>query len=198
MIIIYYIFFDNCNNLETFATKTKPKPKKTYPCKYCKKKFKSKTNLTKHEDNECKYRPYNNKIEKIKSYGGNGGSDFSFTCPSQKTYNDKSNYITKIGGNNGSEVDAIQVYCADGSSSVKYGGTGGGAFTSNEFSEGLSSISVRAGDRIDKIKIQDKEYGGNGGSEYNLSCTEGKIVGIYGKSGSRLDQLGVICDNNIK
>jgi len=204
-IVIYFLLFAKCNcddNLfffENFASKTKPKPKKkTYPCKYCGEIFESKIILNKHEKEECDIRPYKPKIEKLKSYGGDGGNDFTFTCPSQKTYDDDSIYINKITGKSGTEVDSIQVYCSNGSTSKKFGGDGGNEFDSGEIDDGLTYIEGRSGGRIDKLKVNDKEFGGNGGNEFNLSCTKGKIVGIYGKSGARLDKLGIVCDNNIE
>lgn len=75
-----------------------------------------------------------------------------------------------------------------------HGGTGGTekriVLADSEF---VAGISGKAGAVVDSITIDTNfqsygPFGGNGGEPYNL---EGDVVGFYGRSGTRLDAIGI-------
>jgi len=125
------------------------------------------------------------------SYGGYNGGYFEFTCD-----DDGKSYINKMTINAGSRIDGLNVTCTNGKTK-KVGGNGGKPYNIQD-SNGYNKIIVRSGDEIDSLKIGNDSYGGNGGGgPYTLGCTTGnKITGIYGRSGARLDNLGIMCSNN--
>ena len=91
-----------------------------------------------------------------------------------------------------------------------YGGGGGGAFNEvpNSCGATVSQIRLRSGSVIDGIQLSYKfsnghyytagHHGGRGGGErvFNVNVNGGeKIIGIFGKSGSKVDQLGFITNH---
>ena len=86
-----------------------------------------------------------------------------------------------------------------------YGGRGGGAF--HEFIDGchatITKIIIRSGRLIDAIQVTYKkrnghlytsrQHGGNGGGVSTIQLRDGEmIIGIFGKSGRLVDQLGFV------
>lgn len=113
--------------------------------------------------------------------GNWGGSNFgSPTCP-------KGEVIVEISGRSGSEVDKICAKCSDGTNLGCYGGNGGSPYIYNgPFNE----ISLRVGERIDKIF----NSGGNGGGPYTGKCGPDRyLVGFSGSADSRVKGLRFIC-----
>ena len=97
--------------------------------------------------------------------------------------------------------------CQSVFSSQSHGGGGGGAFTDEPSNCGakVKKILIRSGERIDAIQItykypngqikDGKYFGGNGGGRHmiDINVDKGeKIVGVFGRSGLELDQLGFI------
>ena len=86
-----------------------------------------------------------------------------------------------------------------------YGGGGGNAFDEipNNCDATIKKIYIRAGDAIDSIQITYRlsngqhysaiRHGGNGGQQYTIDIdVDGgeRIVGVLGRSGNHVDQLG--------
>ena len=86
-----------------------------------------------------------------------------------------------------------------------YGGRGGGSF--NEFFDAchanVRKIYIRAGRLIDSIQVTyenrhgkqhlSHKYGGNGGGRYDIVLRNKEIIiGVFGKTGRLVDQLGFI------
>jgi hypothetical protein len=92
-----------------------------------------------------------------------------------------------------------------------HGGAGGGPFDFScrtVFPDGvLVGFSIHKGAEIDHIepvcaavsspantKRSGKIFGGEGGEHDQLQCDSGQVVrGIFGRSGERVDKLGIIC-----
>lgn len=79
-----------------------------------------------------------------------------------------------------------------------HGGDGGNAFTTIESS--YYGFRVRSGSYIDQLTLQggyvQGPYGGSGGQDSGWRTCGGAldwIVGVYGRAGSYVDQLGFIC-----
>lgn len=97
--------------------------------------------------------------------GGTGGTAVSYRCPANQM-------VSGIFGRHASEIDAVGVNC----SSLSVAGSVG-SFSMTRGSGNSSS-----------------QYGGSGGSTFSYTCPGGDIVrGIFGRSASRLDALGVYC-----
>ena len=109
-----------------------------------------------------------------------GGSSFRHVCPNN-------GYITEIYGKADDRIRQICGKCSDGAVLPCAGTDVGPAYVHKgpfEF------ISIRAGDWIDNIF----DIGGNGGDARELRCPSGsKVIGLYGRSGAWLDQLGTVC-----
>ncbi len=90
-----------------------------------------------------------------------------------------------------------------------FGGGGGGSF--NELPDNcgavVQKIVVRAGDRVDAIQVtyrlssgQDStgsNRGGTGGAKHTIDIdVDGgeRLIGVFGRSGSRVDMLGFVTD----
>lgn len=109
----------------------------------------------------------------------------------------------------GSEVDNIQIVLSDGVTSVfspQYGGSGGGARDPWTVPDGeyVSQVEYRSGVRVDSLTFitnkgnRSPKYGGGGGSYHLETFPAGyRIIGLYGKQGSRLDQLGFILGKTV-
>ncbi len=114
-----------------------------------------------------------------KFYGGDGGQEFSLVHP------------FSIGVRTGAEVDQLIL------NGRAHGGHGGEikdelTFGADEY---INLMTIRSGSRIDSIFFTTNKnrqwgpYGGHGGREHILSGI--RVVGIGGRSGSRLDRLSV-------
>lgn len=85
--------------------------------------------------------------------------------------------------------------------SPQYGGQGGGdrdpwVVPKDEY---VTQVEYRSGDRIDSLTFitnkgtKSPRYGGNGGGYHLETFPDGyKIIGMYGRDGGRLDQLGFV------
>lgn len=118
--------------------------------------------------------------------GGGGGDYFGKpTCPD-------GHVIVQISGRSGAKVDQICAKCSDGSSLGCFGGGGGNPFVVNG---PFTSVSGRQGAIVDQVL----GAGGGGGSPWTKSCPAGKyMVGITGRTGSVVDQLGFVCGVDAK
>jgi hypothetical protein len=125
------------------------------------------------------------------AHGGNGGTAFS---------DDLTEAARLLGFviRSGSRVDSIQAIYqrADGTSfsGPQHGGNGGTqqafAFAEDEF---VTKVSGRAGSELDQISITTSRttygpFGGGGGKTWEFDSTD--IGGIFGRSGSMVDQIG--------
>ncbi len=126
--------------------------------------------------------------------GGLGGVEAaSQQCPTTE-------WINSMYGRSGSYVDKIGFKCTDGTDLGSIGGEGGVPF---EYSNdtGIAAIIAHSGDAVDRVQAKwgnggtSLSAGGLGGSLHNLSCPAGKVaVGFGGRSGSKVDQLTLICN----
>ena len=107
-------------------------------------------------------------------------------------------YVNRITGKSGSLLDSIKVQCNDGKSSNQFGGGGGNYYDTSENDRGFKKIDVRSGSLVDAIIINNVKYGGDGGSLHEMKCDTGKIIGIHGKSGAVIDNLGIYCDYGLE
>lgn len=85
--------------------------------------------------------------------------------------------------------------------SPQFGGTGGGerdpwVVPKDEY---ITQIEYRSGDRIDSLTFitnkgtKSPRFGGTGGSYNLVSFPAGyRIIGLFGRDGSRLDRLGFV------
>jgi hypothetical protein len=115
----------------------------------------------------------------IKSFGGDGGSEFKLVRP--KT----------IGLRTGSKVDQIKI------NDVSHGGPGGHESISLELGpdEYISSVKIRSGSKIDRVSFKTSkgrvlEGGGGGGSE-QPALENIRVLSIGGRSGSLVDKLTI-------
>ena len=113
-------------------------------------------------------------------YGGSGGAPFGNKCPS-------GSYLSEIYGNADDRVRRICGKCSDGTTLQCQGDEIGAAFS---YPGPFDYVSVRSGDWIDQVY----NSGGMGGSPHEMRCPAGgKVIGLYGRSGSWIDQLGAAC-----
>ena len=114
-----------------------------------------------------------------KFFGGDDGQEFSIVHP------------FSIGGRTEAEVDQLII------NGKAHGGHGGEikdelTFDADEY---INLMAIRSGSRIDSIFFSTNKhrkwgpYGGEGGKEHILSGI--RVIGIGGRSGSRLDRLSV-------
>jgi hypothetical protein len=113
--------------------------------------------------------------------GGGGGSPFTANCPTGE-------YITQWYGTSNKILDSIGAICSDGTN-LGYHGGGGGNFWSTSVGGPYINFSGRAGSVVDNFG----GHGGGGGSPWNDSCPSGAATGIFGRSGTYTDQLGIKC-----
>lgn len=134
-----------------------------------------------------------------RQYGGSGGDVFSDPV---LTKDPPVVGIKTINIRSGAEVDAIQISYLLSNGAVyaapTHGGSGGDPQVIN-FAKGEKILAVvgRSADRIDQLNfltITDTgqrntygPYGGNGGDEFILNA---EVVGIFGRSGAKLDAVG--------
>jgi len=132
------------------------------------------------------------------SSGGGGGSPFSDNPPSDFSH------IANITLCGGSKIDSILVNYEDLSGNTysfgKHGGNGGSCETLYFWSgEYIRSISGKHGSAVDSLSITTNQgrvlkKGGSGGyATFKYTASDQfKISGFKGRSGSRLDAVGVI------
>lgn len=187
IILLYYLcnYCCECDNKESFLLYS-------LKCPYCsKKRYHSDICPFRYGDTHNINTAFDNKSKKLTfgSFGGKSGKYFLFTCD-----NDAKSYINQMNIRSGNRIDGIEVKCTN-NKSIKIGGNGGKLNELPVKQDGYKNLQVKSGAEIDKIIIDSKEFGGNGGGgPYILSCdNNGKIAGIYGKSGARLNNLGIIC-----
>jgi len=193
IILFYYLCF-NCDDLnkENFRSKRSSSNRIIEKCDYCYSKLPKHTYECPYrygKENDIRTNIYNNE-HVVAPHGGDGGSPFLFICDRD---GDRKNYINKLTIRSGSRIDAIIPTCNNGNTR-KIGGNGG-IEKNITLDNGFDSLKVKSGSEIDKIIINNDEFGGNGGSgPFAFSCSSGgKINGLYGRAGSRIDSLGVIC-----
>ena len=109
----------------------------------------------------------------------------------------------------GTECDNIQIELSDGitfMTTPKFGGTGGSDREPWSVPEGeyITQVEQRSGERTDSLTFitnknnRSPQFGGNGGTYHLTTFPEGyRIIGLYGKQGSKLDQLGFILAKTI-
>ena len=139
-------------------------------------------------------------------WGGDGGNAFSapLTLATGEAW--KKIYAIKV--RHGKIIDAIQLYWVNDSgvytNSPHYGGDTGTEswmfLASNEY---ITKLTVRAGNKVDKLVFTtnlNKTYtfGGDGGDATTLNFgTSGlQMHGIYGRSGGKIDRIGIYCYPN--
>jgi len=119
-------------------------------------------------------------ISDVPAKGGGGGSPFRNVCPANE-------YLNEIHGESNQYVTKVCGKCSGGSELACQGKGGGTAYS---YPGPFDFISVRAGDWIDQLY----NSGGNGGTPYEMRCPAGhKVIGLYGRSGDLIDQLGAVC-----
>ncbi|AJQ92836.1 jacalin-like lectin [Gynuella sunshinyii] len=130
--------------------------------------------------------------------GGGGGVAFFDNPPNDFLQLDR---VTLCGGR---LVDSVEVVYIDGSGNVysygKHGGNGGSCKTLNFMSgEYISKVSGKSGSEVDSLTITTNmgrtlSVGGSGGDSGFLYTGNGQfqIVGFKGRSGSRIDAIGVV------
>lgn len=131
------------------------------------------------------------KVTRQRAFGGSGGGSFNELVSSRPDRK-----ITAIRVRHGRVIDAIQVQY-DGVWGRRRGGGGGRESTfvipSDDF---LVRIEGRSGRVVDQLKFvllsgrTSPVFGGSGGRLFSIKQNGGVIHAIYGKSGSRLDQIG--------
>jgi hypothetical protein len=105
--------------------------------------------------------------EVLDALGGDGGSIFEFRCSA-------GSYVYMVDGSNGDAIDKLQFSCAD----LNVIGTTAGTFSVQRVANGESSLV----------------YGGSGGTEFNYTCPENKIMsGVGVRTGSRVDAIQFAC-----
>ncbi len=116
--------------------------------------------------------------------------------------------ILAIKVKHGAVIDAIQVYWVDSNNiytnSAHFGGNGGAEswmfLANNEY---ITSLQVSSGGKVDKLVFTtnlNKVYvfGGSGGdwTSVDFGNIGLQMHGIYGKSGKKVDQIGIYCYPN--
>jgi hypothetical protein len=121
-------------------------------------------------------------MSRTSTMGGGGGHPFISNCPPGE-------HITQWYGGAGGVMDRFGARCSDGTSLGPHGGGGGNNWASS-VSGPYKSFWGTWGRYVDKFM----GMGGSGGSQsWADSCQSGAAVGIFGRSGSVTDQLGIQC-----
>ncbi len=132
------------------------------------------------------------------SSGGGGGAAFLDNPPTDFLQLDR---VILCGGR---LVDSIETVYVDGSGNIysygKHGGNGGSCKTLNFMSgEYISKVSGKSGSEVDSLTIRTNmgrtlSVGGTGGYSSFLYTgnDQFQIVGFKGRSGSRIDAIGVV------
>lgn len=135
---------------------------------------------------------------KSRSYGGGGGGPFEWS-KIHPTLTARRIHIRS-----GSEIDNLQIQLSDGVTNLlspQFGGQGGGdkGIWDVPKDEYITQVEYRAGDRIDSLTFitnkgnKSPRYGGNGGGYFLETFPEGyRMIGLYGRDGGRLDNVGFI------
>jgi hypothetical protein len=131
-------------------------------------------------------------VTKSATFGGTGGTAFDDMAGIPSTP-----VISKIGARTGSRVDQVNITYSNGAT-FTHGGTGGTAksLTLNS-GEYITKVDLRSGSEVDKIIFYTSAGrtiggGGTGGKAATVTPPAGytKIIGFFGRSGSRMDQIG--------
>ncbi len=102
-------------------------------------------------------------------YGGGGGGDFNVQCPSGQV-------LVGFNVRTGSRVDRVQPIC--GTLNLVED-TATSTWTYRVTRGGLTTLAA---------------VGGSGGTAYDMDCAGDQVaVGLVGRAGSELDQIGLIC-----
>lgn len=137
------------------------------------------------------------------NYGGNGGRPFPEFKVESTTLN-AVQFILK----HGSGIDNLQILLSDGVKNVytpSIGGTGGDrAVWDVPKGQWVQQIEYRSSDEVYSLTfitnagVKSPHFGGNGGLYFLVTFPEGyRILGFYGRQGSRIDQLGFILGKTI-
>lgn len=95
--------------------------------------------------------------------------------------------VTSIYGGAGTRLDSVNIGCSDGQA-IGVGGVFGGHSYTHQGP--FTKVNLRAGNRIDNLL----GAGGGGGTWYEYACPAGTyLVGMHGRAGQEVDQLGFIC-----
>ena len=129
-------------------------------------------------------------------YGGNGGSCFEDRTPTNPMMR-----VVKVILISGALLEAIQLVLCDGVRVIVTPNRGGNGGVQKEFivpdDEWISQIEVRALSKVDSIRFitnkgtMSEKFGGNGGV-FNLVTLNGPLVGLKGRYGSVIEQIGFI------
>lgn len=120
---------------------------------------------------------------------------------------DKGGYIQGVYVNSGNFVDALGIYCNDGTNLKPVGGKGGYANPISYSSQlqGFNKISLKSGDYLDSIRFYDvdstsssnlkHQFGGSGGGNDQLiECPTGKrLAGLSGNYNDYIMYLEGTC-----
>ncbi len=129
-------------------------------------------------------------------YGGNTGLAFRDSLPINPMM-----MVKKVMVRSGASLDAIQLELTDGVTTMVSpyrGGYGGYEKVFNvPDDQWISQIEIRSGSMVDSVRfvtnkgIKSEQFGGNTGNYYLVNLP-GPLVGLEGRSGSRIDQLGFV------
>ena len=128
----------------------------------------------------------------LPTQGGPGGSPFRQKCPD-------TTYLKKLYGvHNSKYVTAVGGQCSDGTKLTMFGDGTHYSAEDKDFSyDGPFDFMSLRSDNKYVNKIYDS--GGNEGYPRALRCPAGrKVTGYYGRSGSLIDQFGVMCGSVIE
>lgn len=135
-------------------------------------------------------------VEKSPSYGGTGGSPFNDLADSGNLLGK----ISKISVRHGKSIDSIAIDYSG--ASYSHGGDGGSesVFTLKD-NEWVTRVTGRSGHRIDQLQFHlnsgrvSPVYGEDGGDPFDVPMNGRILKAIYGRSGSKLDQLGLFLED---
>lgn len=157
--------------------------------------FQEEGNFTK-SFNEVAYGPW----------GGNGGTAFDARLILQSGETGKK--LTAIKVRHGAIIDAIQLYWINNkgqsSYSPQYGGSGGTeSWLYLSDGEYITGFNIKSGNKVDNITFVTNygvyTFGGPGGANsanLNFGISGFQLHGIYGRSGNKLDKIGIYCYPN--
>jgi hypothetical protein len=125
------------------------------------------------------------------SSGSNTGTSREIVC-------DEGSYVSEIFGRTGAWFDKIGIKCSNNKTLDSYGGDGGTPFSLVSDS-GFNKITVNSGDVVNNIKffvnnVEKASYGNGGGKDTkDLSCDDGKIMGLKLNTDTYVNKIQVVC-----